>query len=69
MTEAELFKGAVVIVPDRLFYVALRAPPPRGRSTMHFFSVDDELTYYNFYLDFGELRCLGCWAWVEGGAG
>ena len=50
MTEAELSK-AVEIVRDRLYYVALRAVP-RDRATAHFFSIDDDLVYWNFFLDF-----------------
>ena len=54
MTEAELSK-AVEIVRDRLYYVALRAVP-RDRATAHFFSIDDDLVYWNFFLDFGPLN-------------
>ena len=54
MTDAELAK-AVEIVRDRLYYVPLRVAP-RDRATVHFFSIDDDLVYWNFFLDFGPLN-------------
>ena len=47
--------GAIEIVPGRLFYVALRATP-RNTTDAHFFSTDNELVYWNFFLDFGPLN-------------
>jgi cell division cycle 14 len=54
MTDQEL-SGAHEIIPDRLYYVPLRATP-RARSDAHFFSTDNELVYWNFFLDFGPLN-------------
>ncbi|KAF4316996.1 hypothetical protein BBO99_00008342 [Phytophthora kernoviae] len=46
---------AIEFLPGRLFYVPLKKAPPRVPGT-HFFSIDDELMYWNFYLDFGPLN-------------
>lgn len=48
----------IEIVPDRLFYLTLTGIPPAGSalSQKHFFSIDNELIYWNFYLDFGPLN-------------
>jgi hypothetical protein len=54
MTDADLAK-AVCFVPDRLYYVSLRSVP-RDRPNAHFFSIDDDLVYWNFFLDFGPLN-------------
>ena len=54
VTAEDLRKRAVVIVPDRLFHVALRQCPVET-STSHFFSIDNTLVYWNFFLDFGPL--------------
>ena len=46
---------------DRLYYTALRSSPssnqqtPSGR-TITYFSIDSELVYWNFFLDFGPLN-------------
>lgn len=54
MTDAEL-AGAAEFVRDRVYYVALRGRP-RERADAHFFSTDDTLVYWNFFLDFGPLN-------------
>lgn len=46
---------AVEFIPSRLYYVALKKAPPRVQG-IHFFSIDEELVYWNFYLDFGPLN-------------
>ncbi|TMW67377.1 hypothetical protein Poli38472_012493 [Pythium oligandrum] len=46
---------AIEFLPGRLWYVPLKKAPPRV-SGAHFFSIDDELVYWNFYLDFGPLN-------------
>ncbi|DAZ93631.1 TPA: hypothetical protein N0F65_007965 [Lagenidium giganteum] len=46
---------AIEFLPGRLFYVPLKKAPPRVNGA-HFFSIDDELVYWNFYLDFGPLN-------------
>jgi hypothetical protein len=44
--------GAATIVQDRLFYVGLNKVPAQT-SDAHFFTVDNTLVYWNFFLDFG----------------
>ncbi|KAJ0404285.1 hypothetical protein ATCC90586_001442 [Pythium insidiosum] len=46
---------AVEFIPGRLWYVPLKKAPPRVAGA-HFFSIDEELVYWNFYLDFGPLN-------------
>jgi cell division cycle 14 len=42
---------------DKVQYVALPAGPPAHIMThAHFFSIDNELVYWNFFLDFGPLN-------------
>ena len=54
--EREL-KQRVEFLPDRLYYVTLSAlPSSSSRGDKHFFSIDQELIYWNFYLDFGPLN-------------
>eukprot|EP01038_Epipyxis_sp_PR26KG_P009586 gene9586-12910_t len=48
--------NAIAIIPGKLFYVALSSPPPLSQLQRHFFSIDNELVYWNFYLDFGPLN-------------
>jgi cell division cycle 14 len=49
---------AIEVVRDRLYYVALRAHP-HERADAHYFTIDDELNYWPFFLDYGPLS-LGC---------
>lgn len=74
-------KGAVEVLPQRLYYAALKAPPPSHnilastprrknpaadnsskdqtpveKKQIHFFNMDNELVYWNFFLDFGPLN-------------
>jgi hypothetical protein len=51
--------NAAEIVPDRLYYAALRQCP-RQTPHAHFFTVDNTLVYWNFFLDFG--TCLHSYA-------
>ena len=54
--EREL-RQRVEFLPDRLYYVSLSSlPPMSSRGERHFFSIDQELIYWNFYLDFGPLN-------------
>jgi cell division cycle 14 len=59
MTEREL-RGAIEILPNRLYYVALSAQPSKAAAgkndERHFFSIDQEFIYWNFFLDFGPLN-------------
>lgn len=48
-------EDAIEFLPGRLYYVALKKAPPRVNGA-HFFSIDEELVYWNFYLDFGPLN-------------
>jgi hypothetical protein len=44
-------------VSDRLYFVTLRTTvKPKSTANTHYFSVDDELVYENFYADFGPLN-------------
>eukprot|EP00522_Entomoneis_paludosa_P009511 CAMPEP_0172442894 /NCGR_PEP_ID=MMETSP1065-20121228/3250_1 /TAXON_ID=265537 /ORGANISM="Amphiprora paludosa, Strain CCMP125" /LENGTH=531 /DNA_ID=CAMNT_0013192939 /DNA_START=393 /DNA_END=1988 /DNA_ORIENTATION=+ len=65
-------KGAVEVLPERLYYAALKQPPPshnilastpkrdptlpKEKKQIHFFNMDQELVYWNFFLDFGPLN-------------
>jgi len=52
-------KGAVAyeFLQDRVYYVSLpSSPPPHVCHAAHFFSVDSQLVYWNFFLDFGPLN-------------
>jgi cell division cycle 14 len=44
------------MVQERLYYVALTGSPANNIASKHFFSIDAELVYWNFYLDFGPLN-------------
>lgn len=48
-------EDAIEFLPGRLYYVPLKKSPPH-MANAHFFSIDDELVYWNFYLDFGPLN-------------
>eukprot|EP00606_Chrysophyceae_sp_TOSAG23-5_P001552 GSChrysophyteH2.ASY1.ANO1.128.1 assembled CDS len=52
--EREL-NAAIEILPGRLYWVALSGNPPhtQGKS---FFNIDNDLIYWNFFLDFGPLN-------------
>jgi hypothetical protein len=44
-------------ISDRLYFVTLRTTvKPKSTANTHYFSVDDELVYENFYADFGPLN-------------
>jgi hypothetical protein len=46
-----------IIISDRLYFVTLRTTvKPKSTANTHYFSVDDELVYENFYADFGPLN-------------
>ncbi|KAL3905439.1 MAG: hypothetical protein SGARI_004461 [Bacillariaceae sp.] len=59
-------RGSVEIIPDRLYYCALKAPPSSHKILLRnrqnkkvptiLFNIDDELVYWNFFLDFGPLN-------------
>jgi len=54
MTERELAE-AVVVIPDRLYWIALHTPP-RNTAKLHYFCIDQELVYEPFLADFGPLK-------------
>ncbi|XP_043228500.1 dual specificity protein phosphatase CDC14C-like isoform X2 [Amphibalanus amphitrite] len=44
-------------IPDRLYFVTLRSHlRPKSTANTHYFCVDEELVYENFYCDFGPLN-------------
>lgn len=47
--------SAYEIIPNRLFYTALRTLP-KETPTSTFFCIDSQLVYWNFFLDFGPLN-------------
>ncbi|MGH0188538.1 UNVERIFIED_CONTAM: hypothetical protein FKN15_030287 [Acipenser sinensis] len=47
--------GALIIGPDRLYFAILHQKP-RSTSERHYFCIDEELEYENFYADFGPLN-------------
>lgn len=54
MIEREL-GGAVEVIPDRLYWVALHNVP-KSNGKLHFFSIDNRLVYEPFLADFGPLN-------------
>ncbi|XP_065077515.1 serine-rich adhesin for platelets-like isoform X3 [Ochlerotatus camptorhynchus] len=53
----ENIQSASEIFENRLYFVAFKKDfKPRGTSNTHYFSIDDELVYENFYNDFGPLN-------------
>eukprot|EP00794_Sanderia_malayensis_P008120 gene8120-8990_t len=55
MNEDQEVANACEFIKDRLYFATLRIRP-RTNSTTHYFCVDDELVYENFYADFGPLN-------------
>lgn len=47
--------SASEFIKDRLYFCSLRTKP-RSTTNTHYFSIDDELVYENFYNDFGPLN-------------
>ncbi|KAG1692269.1 Dual specificity protein phosphatase CDC14AB [Nymphon striatum] len=43
-------------VKDRLYFITYKGYKPKNTSGVHYFTVDDELVYENFYSDFGPLN-------------
>ena len=67
-TEDQLW-GAVEILPQRLYYAPLKFFPSvddtnsdstttatTKKKKIHYFSIDNELIYWNFFLDYGPLN-------------
>ncbi|XP_031563401.1 dual specificity protein phosphatase CDC14A-like [Actinia tenebrosa] len=55
MADENELSNACEIIEDRLYFATLRHKP-RSSSNLHYFSIDDELIYENFYADFGPLN-------------
>ena len=45
--------GARTFEPGRLYFVSFDGRAPRDDEKNHFFTIDETLKYWNFYLDFG----------------
>ena len=44
-------------IPDRLYFVTLKTVVrPKSTPNTHYFCIDDDLVYENFYADFGPLN-------------
>ncbi|CAF3967910.1 unnamed protein product [Rotaria sp. Silwood2] len=54
-SETEIIGSASEIIKDRLYFATLRIRPKSTVHT-HYFSIDDEFVYENFYADFGPLN-------------
>ncbi|XP_023288649.1 dual specificity protein phosphatase CDC14B isoform X2 [Orussus abietinus] len=53
----EVLVCAAEFITDKLYFVTLRTTvKPRCTPNTHYFSIDDELVYGNFYADFGPLN-------------
>lgn len=53
--EHDIIGSASEFIKDRLYFATLRARPKSTAHT-HYFCIDDELVYENFYADFGPLN-------------
>ncbi|XP_068216660.1 dual specificity protein phosphatase CDC14A isoform X1 [Palaemon carinicauda] len=54
---SEVLVCAAEYMKDRLYFVTLRTSGrPRSTANTHYFSIDEELVYENFYADFGPLN-------------
>ncbi|XP_045581228.1 dual specificity protein phosphatase CDC14A isoform X2 [Procambarus clarkii] len=54
---SEVLVCAAEYIKDRLYFVTLRTSGrPRSTANTHYFTIDDELVYENFYADFGPLN-------------
>ncbi|XP_018056782.1 PREDICTED: dual specificity protein phosphatase CDC14B isoform X2 [Atta colombica] len=53
----EVLACAAEFIKDRLYFITLRtAMKPKSNPNTHYFSIDNELVYENFYSDFGPLN-------------
>jgi cell division cycle 14 len=54
---ADVLVCASEYIPDRLYFVTLKTNiKPRSTANTHYFCIDEELIYENFYQDFGPLN-------------
>ncbi|XP_073990521.1 dual specificity protein phosphatase CDC14C-like isoform X2 [Rhodnius prolixus] len=61
MHSMEPYNGVLVaaceFIKDQLYFITLRTPvKPKSTSNTHYFCIDDELVYENFFSDFGPLN-------------
>ncbi|KAI2507274.1 Dual specificity protein phosphatase [Fragilaria crotonensis] len=60
--EDDPLQAAVEVLKDRLYHIALKEPPNQNKlqlrrgKPLHYFQIDTELIYWNFFLDFGPLN-------------
>ena len=55
-----------MMILSRLYFVTLKTNiKPKSTANTHYFCVDDELVYENFYADFGPLNLSLLYRWVE----
>lgn len=51
------FNKILIFITDRLYFVAFKKNfKPKNTATSHYFSIDDDFIYENFYNDFGPLN-------------
>nr|XP_015223761.1 PREDICTED: dual specificity protein phosphatase CDC14B isoform X4 [Lepisosteus oculatus] len=55
MAEDNVMVNAIEFIKDQLYFVILQQKP-KSTAERHFFCIDDELSYENFYADFGPLN-------------
>ncbi|XP_008335460.1 dual specificity protein phosphatase CDC14AB isoform X2 [Cynoglossus semilaevis] len=55
MNDDQELQGTAEFIRDRLYFATLRSKPKSTANT-HYFCVDDEFVYENFYADFGPLN-------------
>lgn len=60
---SELSK-AVEFIPNAVYYLSARSSPKES-SSVHYFSIDRELVFWNFYLDFGPLNMAQTYRFAE----
>lgn len=53
-------RTAVEVVPGRLSWVSLTAAP-QPHALRHCFCIDNDLVYWNFFLDFGAFCFFALW--------
>lgn len=58
--------SAVEFIKDNLYFVTLRTTiKPKSTTNTHYFSIDDELVYENFFSDFGPLNLAMLFRYCE----
>ena len=63
---SEVLVCASEYIPDRLYFVTLKTTiKPKSTTHTHYFSIDEELVYENFYADFGPLNLSLLYRWED----